>query len=198
MKKAAFFILEWVGLLFSILGIVSLLSSAGAFQYRQRPFSGYISLDQDFAALIQRPQDRPLFELLFRADLDHLMGQEDAALRDLSQAIQEYPDFVTTHYYRGILYLSQGAVEAGIADLQEVVARASSDELRQRARHEILLAQIAQVATLVAYLGCVVFIALFLLERLGVHVANWGLVVTLPLLAFCGVWLGAFVFLLVH
>lgn len=198
MKRTAFFILEWVGLLFSILGIVSLLSSAGVFQYRQRPFSGYIALDQDFAALVQRPQDRPLLELLLQADLDHLMGQEDAALRDLSQAIQEYPDFVTAHYFRGILYLSRGGVEAGIADLREVAARAPSDELRQRARDEILLAQIAQAATLVVYLGCVVFIALFLLERLGVHVASWGLTATLPLFVFCAVWMGAFLFLLVH
>jgi len=198
MKKIALSILELAGLIGSILGLIGLLSSAGSVQYRQRPPAGFISTDADFATMVNDEESRPLFNLLLKADIDHLMRQDGNVIRELTQIIHDYPSFLKAHYFRGILYLSMGYIDTGIADLQSVLAGSSDTALRQQAGREILLARIAQAATPITFLGCIAFAVFFISIRLGVKFAEWGRAAKMSTLAGCVIWFSAFMFLLFH
>jgi len=198
MKKIALSILELVGLIGSILGFISLVSSAGSIQYRQRPPTGFISTDADFATMINNPEDKPLLQLLLNADMDHLMEQDGDVIKELTQIIRDYPSFPKAHYFRGILYLSMGYIDAGVADLQSVLAGSSDAALRQQARREILLARVAQIATPITFLGFIGYAVFFISVRLGVKFSEWGLAAKMSTFTGCAIWFSAFMFLLFH
>ena len=198
MKKAVLFILELAGLIGAILGFIGLVSSAGEIQYRREPPIGFIVGDDDFAAMVHREEERSLLELLLKADMDYMMGNDGAAIQDLTQVIQSHPGFAKGYYFRGIFYLSKGGIQAGISDLRSVLEISRDTELRRQAEREILLAQIAQVLTPIVYLGLVGYVAFFIANRVGVKIAEWQQPVKVSIFAACALWVCSLIFLLFH
>jgi hypothetical protein len=198
MKKTVSVFFELVALVVTLTGIIGLFTKAGEVIYRQRPPTGFIAMDTDFLSMSRNGKTNPLFRLLLAADQDHMLDKDGEALRELTRVIQDFPEYTKSHYYRGLIYLSNGYVEEGVADLQVVVEKSSDPELRRQADREILLARIAQALTPFPFLGLALFAALFIAVRLGVKFTKWSRAATIFVVVDCVIWASSLVFLFLH
>ena len=155
MNKPASFVWELIGLIVTILGIIGMAQSAADFIYRRQP-STDVRFEQDFLAMIQTESDREFFEQLVAPDLNLSFGASrtpEKARDELTQILARYPAYGKGYLVRGQMYLSQGQILAGIADMQVVIEQSNDPTLRRAARREIILARLAQVLTPIPFLG---------------------------------------------
>jgi hypothetical protein len=173
-NKPASFAWELIGLILTIIGIIGMVQSAGDFMYRRQPTTD-LRFEQDFLAMIQTESDREFFEQLVAPDLDLSFGASrtpEKALNELTQILARYPAYSKGYLVRGQMYLSQGQILAGIEDMQIVIEEANDPTLRRGARTEIILARLAQVLTLIPFLGLTGIGLLIVADFVGINVLS--------------------------
>jgi tetratricopeptide (TPR) repeat protein len=120
-----------------------MLTSAREFVYRDRPLSNVAFRGDPFIFTLIKQYNDALLNELSAAETQYLLHHDQSAIHGLTQTINDYPDYIETYYFRGLIYLSTGDIRNGIIDLQRVVDRSNDPQLRMQAKREIVMAQLA-------------------------------------------------------
>lgn len=212
MKQNISVILGVIGIIGSLLGFFDLFSSANQIQYRQKPGSLITSDERNVVIRNNRnnkdipfdqvlhpdPADTSLYARLWRADIYHSKRNEANAILELTFLVQSYPEFTKGYYFRGLLNLSTGNTQQGIADLRYVSKYNDDMELRLQAEREITRAQVAAVAKIIVYLGIIALVAFFIAFTFEVEFSKWGRATKAAIYTVFIIWVASFFFLLSH
>lgn len=197
MNKSTAFIFELFGFISTVMGIVGLFQSANEIMYRREPIISSMLINEDILAMANN-NDKDLLEQLLAINMNSVTYNDpDRVLNELTRIIHEHPDYFKGYYDRGLIYLSAGRVDEGFADMQVVIQRSDDHNLRQQARSEITLAQIARMLTPVPFLGLAVAAILFMANLVGVKFHPSLRTIKVFIVAFV-LWMASFFFLLLY
>jgi hypothetical protein len=198
MKKAVFKGLEFYSFISTIAGLIGFIVMINEIQYRGRPDLSFLIEGDDFKEMLVGGNDRSFAVQIINVEDAYIMHDDPDLVNRLTQIIEAHPDYINAYYARGLMYLSHGYIEQGIADLQVVARRSVQPELRRQAAREIALAQLAQVVTPLAYVGTIGMAMLFISATFRMGGSSWARLRLVALIVVGILFVGSFLFLLIH
>jgi len=198
MNKSITFILEFLGLIGTIMSMVGLFQSAAEIVYRREPIFSSMLINEHTLAMFKNDTDKDLQEQLLTIDVNSFIYNDpESVLNELTQILREHPDYFRGYYDRGLIHLSAGRIDAGVEDLQVVIQQSEDVNLRQQASREISLARIAPVLAPIPFLGLAGVAILFIANLAGVKLQPSSRTIKVFIAAFV-LWVASFTFLLLH
>jgi hypothetical protein len=173
MKKAVLSGYELYGLISTLIGLIGFIVAINEIQYRRRPDLSFLVTGDDFKEMALGGNDKPLTVQIINVETAYIMHNDQDVVSELTRITKDYPQYMNGYYSRGLIYLSKGNIEQGVADMQVVAKLSIKARLRQQAAEEIALARLAQVLTPLAFMGTIGIAMLYILATVGMKRSPW-------------------------